>query len=319
MLKELFNSEFGIDAKIEDVNIKGLPLYMKTGRNFFSVTVEGYSFLVVELSAKDGFGIIALQKQAAQYREKTNMEVAYLFNDLSKPQRDSLIKHRQAFIWKSGQLYLPFLGMVLRNNFSKEEKISTERMMPATQLLFLYLLYADSEFVIKKEAAERLGLTKTSITRASAQLKAMGLIKEENFGREIRMTTLANGKELFEMARKFLINPVQSRIQVADVKNVEKMVVAGESALSMQSMLAAPKHDIYAIYKADAVVESLSPINQQWEGEDGYCEIELWKYNPALIAKESTVDIVSLAMSLSDDEDERVQGELEELLEEYTW
>ena len=156
MLKELFNSEFGIEAKIEEMNIKGLPLYMKTGRTFFAVTVEKYTFLVVELSEKDGFGVIALQKQAALYSEKTNMAVAYLFNDLSKPQRDSLIKHRQAFIWKSGQLYLPFLGMVLRNNFSKEEKISNDRMMPATQLLFLYMLFADSDYVIKKTPLQRM-------------------------------------------------------------------------------------------------------------------------------------------------------------------
>ena len=319
MIKELLDSGFGLDAKTEEITIKGLPLYMKTGRSFYLVTVDTYTFLVVEVSSTDSFGVIALQKQAAIYREKVNMEVAYLFSDLSKPQRDSLIKHRQAFIWKSGQLYLPFIGMIFQNSFSNKEKVSTKRMMPATQLLFLYMLYTDLEYVIKKDAAEKLRLTKTSITRASAQLKAMDLITEETFGREIRMTSVSKGKELYAKAKPFLINPVQSRIQIAAKDNTKKLLVAGESALSMKSMLAAPKHEVFAVYKGDQLVNSLNRINKQWEGENGYTEIELWKYDPTLITSQTSVDVVSLTMSLSDNEDERVQGELEDLLEDYSW
>ena len=44
-----------------------------------------------------------------------------------------------------------------------------------------------------------------------------------------------------------------------------------------------------------------------------------WKYDPALFAVKGEVDSVSLAMSLSESEDERVQGELEEYLEGYEW
>ncbi len=47
--------------------------------------------------------------------------------------------------------------------------------------------------------------------------------------------------------------------------------------------------------------------------------LELWKYDPSPFAINREVDPVSLAMSLCENEDERIQGELEEYLEGYEW
>jgi len=50
--------------------------------------------------------------------------------------------------------------------------------MPATQMVFLELLYMDDEeSALKSEVANKLNLTKTSITRATAQLEEMGLVQ----------------------------------------------------------------------------------------------------------------------------------------------
>ena len=57
----------------------------------------------------------------------------------------------------------------------------------------------------------------------------------------------------------------------------------------------------------------------KWQGSFDTVMVELWKYNPLLFAKDGLVDPVSMAMSLSDTDDERVQGELERYMEEYEW
>ncbi len=62
----------------------------------------------------------------------------------------------------------------------------------------------------------------------------------------------------------------------------------------------------------------MKETDTQWN-EDPAVNIELWKYDPGLFAKNGVVDPISLAMSLSDNEDERVQGELQEMLEGYKW
>ena len=50
-----------------------------------------------------------------------------------------------------------------------------------------------------------------------------------------------------------------------------------------------------------------------------YVEIELWKYNPLTYAIDELVDIVSLVQSLKKVEDERVEMQIEEMIEEYRW
>ncbi len=319
MISNALKESFGIDCLIEDIQIKGLPVFMKSGRRIQKLLFGGCEFLVVELSAADKFGTIALKKQALQYREKTDLDVVYVFSRVSKTQRDALISNRIPFICLPDQIYLPVMGVALRNHFNKMKEIDVEKMMPATQSLFLYLLYRKKDSVMKSEAAKDLSLTKTSITRASDQLKAMGLITEESSGKALYMRPVATGRDFYESAKPFLINPVQKTLFVAASNSVKKLVEAGESALSNNSMLAAPKTKCLAVYKGDPVVEKLDVIDPQWTSDTLYYQIELWKYDPAMFADNNSVDIVSLSMSLANNEDERVQGELEDYMESYAW
>lgn len=42
--------------------------------------------------------------------------------------------------------------------------------------------------------------------------------------------------------------------------------------------------------------------------------VELWRYDPKKLADSKTVDVLSLALSLEDDRDERVEEAVEEML-----
>ena len=50
-----------------------------------------------------------------------------------------------------------------------------------------------------------------------------------------------------------------------------------------------------------------------------YVEIGVWKSNPSVYTSDEMVDIVSLVQSLKDVEDERVEMQIEEIMEEYKW
>lgn len=319
MIAKMLKSAFGLNCKTEKVIVKGLALYLTAGREFFKVEMEGQSFVLVKLSADDRFGAIALQKQLVLLRNAMSCEVAFSFANITKLQREALIAKKIPFVAESDQIYLPFLGIMLRNNLKYSVEVAG-KMMPATQCLFLYLLHNNqNEYVLKKDAAEALGLTKTTITRASEQLKAMGLIIEEACGKEIHMKTVKTGYELYLLARPFLVSPVQRSIYTEKNSSFEKLVLAGESALSKKSMLGEPRYKTFAIYKGDEYVKEIEEIDIKWQEDVEVVRLEMWKYNPELFAKEGMVDLVSLALSLSENEDERVQGELERVLEEYEW
>lgn len=320
MIENALKSLFGMECKVSQIQLKGLPIYLIAGRKLAQVCTEDITFLLVFLSEKDKFGAVALAKQIVLYQQNSGLDVAFYFERLTKVQRDALIKHRIPFFSVPDQIYLPFLGIAIKNNFKKNHIVSVDKMMPVTQSLFLYLLYnQEYDYILKKQAAEKLGLTRTSITRASEQLKQMGLITELNCGKEVHMSTPFCGLELFEKAKPYLINPIQKRICISEKDKPENILVAGESALSMGSMLGAPREITYAIYKKEDIIKSWSEIDPKWQTDEPVCYVELWKYDPVVFARNGSVDPVSLAMSLRDDEDERVQGELQTYLEEYKW
>jgi hypothetical protein len=53
--------------------------------------------------------------------------------------------------------------------------------------------------------------------------------------------------------------------------------------------------------------------------EDADFKMEVWSYNPLLFANNEAIDSLSLFLSLRDYPDERVQQQLETLINEFPW
>lgn len=311
---------FGLEFRTERMKTPVLPIYMTAGREFFKLSNETCSFILVAIPENEKFGVVAFEKQIIQISSKFSMPVAFEFKNISRTQRDSLMERNIPFISASGQLYLPFLGIALSNRFPHSPKIRTEKMMPVTQALFLYMLYqSEGRPIMKKDAAEAIGATRTSITRASEQLAAMQLISQEMKGKEYYMTLPKEGLEAFENAKPYLINPVQRIITVADKPGFEMKPLSGESALAMHTMLNDPVIPVRAAKKSGINPEEVTEIDIRWEPGKKAVKLELWKYDPCLFARNGTVDPVSLAMSFENDADERIEGAIDELLEGYQW
>ena len=311
---------FGVDFLVKEINAKDLPVYISARRSFFVLSFSGLEFLLVKVAEKEKFGVVAFEKQAKLLSENYNMPVAFGLQNISRAQRDSMIERNVPFISDSGQLYLPFLGMALMDRFVQPKKINKEKMMPLTQALFLYLLYhSQGNPILKKDAADAIGVTRTSITRASEQLSAMGLISQEMHGKECRMVPNGKGMMLFDKAKPYLINPIQKTISTAAENGQAVYPFSGESALARKTMLNDPTTPVRAVYKADVDLISLGEVDTRWNPDADVVLLELWKYDPRLFEKNGVVDPVSLAMCLEDNLDERIEGALEEYLKGYQW
>ena len=311
---------FGLDFKKEELEVDKLPLYLTSHRSFFRLSYNNMKFILVCVSADEKYGVIAFEKQEKLIREKYGLPVAFGFQNLSKLQRDSLIARNIPFISDSGQVYLPFLGIALSNQFSHIKKTKAEKMMPATQALFLYLLYRhDNAPVMKKDAADAIDVTRTSLTRASEQLEQMGLISQKKMGKEYLMQTEGTGIDLYRKAKPYLINPVHHVITVEDNTNCFSYLAAGESALAEITMLNKPAIPVFAVLKNTIKMDEVSEVDIRWDINSKPIQLELWKYKPELFAKHDRVDPVSLAMSFENNVDERIEGAIEEYLEEYQW
>lgn len=62
------------------------------------------------------------------------------------------------------------------------EKQQYEEILPSAQLLLLYFIYSGAQELSTSQASKELGLTPTSISRASRQLEEMKLVQTRKTG-----------------------------------------------------------------------------------------------------------------------------------------
>jgi hypothetical protein len=177
-MKKQLEQYFGCDVKIREYNIKlSLPIFM-TMRDIAMVEIYGVNFAIVDVIKESELSVAAMKKQKAKYEEALQCPVAYQVNLNSVSMRNALVKNQVPFVDLPGNVFLPFMGIVLQDVYRKQ-LVKVDKMMPATQMVFLELFYMnDEESALKSEIANKLNLTKTSITRATAQLEVMGLIEQ---------------------------------------------------------------------------------------------------------------------------------------------
>lgn len=132
--------------------------------------------------------------------------------------------------------------------------------------------------------------------------------------------SVSNGKELYQLSECYLQSPVQKKIYVKSNYFDRSMLLAGETALAKQSMLNFPKCTVFVLDKKCAKdISKEYIVEPKFVTDNKYVEIELWKYNPELYAVNGMVDIVSLVHSLKNIEDERIEIQIEEMMESYKW
>lgn len=315
-MKKQLEQYFGCEVKVTQCkNTLALPIFM-TMRDIKLVEFYGVSFALINIIKEPELTIAAMKKQQKKYEEALQCPIAYEMALNSVSMKNALVKNGVPFVDLPGNVFLPFMGIVLRDIYRKQ-LVKADKMMPATQMVFLELLYMeDEESALKSEVAKKLNLTKTSITRATAQLEEMGLIQQVKSGTEISIKRNHPRKEYYEKAVAYLINPVQKVITIMRYEATFESLSAGETALSQVSELNPPRIEERAIYKGEEVIDQLEIVDARYEDLDACLNVQLWKYNPSYFAKEGRVDPVSLACTFKGNEDERIEMSIEELLEE---
>lgn len=315
-MKKQLEQYFGCEVKITECkNTLALPIFM-TMREIKLVEFYGVSFALINIVKEPELTIAAMKKQQKKYEEALQCPIAYELSLNSVSMRNVLVKNGVPFVDLPGNVFLPFMGIVLQDMYRKQ-LVKADKMMPATQMVFLELLYMEDEgSVLKSEVAKKLNLTKTSITRATAQLEEMGLIQQVKSGTEISIKRNHSRKEYYEKAEAYLINPVQRVITIMRYEATFESFSAGETALSQMSELNPPRIEECAIYKGEEVIDQLRIVDARYEDFGACLKVQLWKYNPSYFAREGRVDPVSLACTFKGNEDERIEMSIEELLEE---
>ena len=203
----------------------------------------------------------------------------------------------------------------------KSVKPIPKKLSPAAQLILLHLIYEAAGNIFRKiDLSKRLELSAVNVTRAIQELAALELVAVEKAGRCDYVSAIGGGKTLYEKALPYLVDPVQKRIYVRKRIEFEALPMAGEYALATWSMLNGPSIECKAIGRKEyKSIEGVEEIDPAWSSKQDYIQLEIWKYDPKPVAVYQEVDVISLALSLRDNKDERVEQAVEEMMEGYKW
>jgi DNA-binding MarR family transcriptional regulator len=259
-----------------------------------------------------------LRKHLDTLERMTDGGVVYVRGTMSAYSRRRLIGEGIAFVVPGRQVYLPGMGVDLRERFDGP-KPSRERFRPATQAVLLWALLRREEGLSGGRALARtLGFSPMTLSRAMDEIEAAGLAARVDSGRERVMRWTGTRREIWERAEERLADPVQARHLVRHEQGALPGPLAGISALSACTMLGEPDTPVCAMHGA-----RWAAYREEHEAapfrEPGVIEVEVWAYDPALLGMGDRVDPLSLYLSLRNDPDERVEKALKEMMEEVAW
>lgn len=319
--KRYLKETLEIDAHPKQWPEKGkLPIFLKNLYVFFEVRILEVPCLVMAVKDKVEQTPATIKKHMIQVRKRWQDEVIYLQQKVTAYNRKRLIQHKIPFVVPLNQMYLPFLGIDLREHF-KNIRETEASFSPSTQVVVLYYLFHNGQLhLTPKTLANELDYTTMTMTRALDELDGAGLGKIAMEGRERVLRFDQDKKKVWETALDRLRSPVKKRLWVKHPFNKPLGMKAGLSALAQYSNLAEPANPVLALegkhwkqIKAndDAMILDIVEPNAS--------ELEIWSYSPDLFAKKGVVDRFSLFLSMREDNDERVQSALEEMMEQIAW
>ena len=310
-----------IDTKIKIVSWgrkKKLPLYLLDKYNFFASDILDNHCIFIEI-LKESPGIEIIKKHLKMIQNVDNSHLVLLYKTISNFRRKTLIENRISFVVENGQMYMPFLGLDLKKIIEKSIK-HIDLFSSSTQVTFLYFLYKQD---ITTNATKLAKLLKTSTMTASRILNYLyeaGLLICEIGGKTGRTKNYRRIEDpiYYRSGNRYLRNPVWKIVYIQE--NVEGTLIAGLEALSLITMINPPQNTIKAISKEkfDELKTYLIKDKDRIEDEI-FIELEVWHYDPAIVSKEKYVDPLSLAVSLKELNDERVDNAVEEMLKKEKW
>lgn len=316
-LKSYLNEALNVSIKVRHWKNPGnLPFFLMDSYEFFKFSIFEQSCLLMvsKESAEITPGLIS--KHYRQAQKSCEDCIIYAQSSLSSYNRKRLVGHNIPFIIPGNQMYLPHLGIDLREHFRKLHGKTEKPFSPASQAVVIYaLIRQTNENLTSSHLAKKLGYTLMTINRVFAELKA-AQIGEFFQERRERWWIFSDKRTLWKQAAPFLRSPVKKRFWL---KSHQLKIIAGLTALSHLSLLVPPPVPVFATSMHQWEIWQKLGFEKLPSADGADIQLEIWHYDPDLFANNNIADPFSLYLSLKANQDERIESALEEMMEKIEW
>lgn len=314
-IENYLDDTLGLRTQLGELG-RRLPAYLRKGCEHFVLSAEGHSFVAAVFDA-GAFVLSAYKKQMRELEELTGLPAIAVLPSVTPYQRRALVSERISFIVPGNQLFVPALGAMFTERRATVPLSSpVQELSPAAQLVLLELIYqGDDAPQQQMTIADRLGFGAMKTSRGVRQLEAAGLVDVTKCGRANMVRPRFSGRALWEAAQPFLKNPAGREVYVYKGEAPSGLMVAGETAVGRHSDLADGSIPTCAV--PSSALRGLKTLDPSWlESPSDVIRLQGWAYDPALLGRRGEADPLSVALTLRDVEDERLQAAVAQMLEE---
>lgn len=296
-----------------------LPFFLQNTFEFKYVIIKNIPMIFAYYKLENSVSV-SLKKHLSIIEKKAGIPVVLILDKATYRERDFLIKNKIPFIVKNRQIFLPFLGYVLQENFAAEkEKAIAAKLTPTAQKLLFYIIYeqikglcASSGF-IASQIGKTINIQPMSISRATTLLQDLQLVDIEIKGHSKVLFPKTSNEELLDMANPYIIEPTKKKMDILITKNTDyRPIISGETALAEYTNLNPPPRICWGLIKSK---KSPGIFNLNIQDSDYTSEFELWTYDPTTInGNKEIADPLSLYAAFKNNNDERIQNAITEML-----
>lgn len=312
-LEKYIKDTTGLSVRIHPVNEKELdrlPLFIRKGFALAIGLLDDKELIFIFPELNESQGPKQLQMHVSKIEDILGLNAVLVFDEIDSYMRQQLSQMRAAFVVPGEQLYIPWMFISLDER-KKRRLRNVEHFYPATQSILIFHLWKmPLNGMNLRETSRHFNYSRMTISRAMKELEAVGVC-ETHGAWEKKLEFKGAKREIWNKAKEFMKNPVSQRVEFMEIVDQKSLTVSGINALSMYSNLSGDIHPVFAVSKEG--YKSIRKSNQA--SRFGETILEVWNYDPVLLEKNGRADPFSLYLTLKDNDDERVQIAIEEMME----
>ena len=299
-----------------------LPLFLRERFDFQNIRLFGKRYiLALEKENGDSESPGEYENQIRLMQPQFTESVALVLQRIPSYARNRMVRLGIPFIVPGSQTFLPAALIDLRERFTQPKPDKGKKLTPAAQCLVLYHLQRQPlENLPLRDIADKIGYSPIMLTKVKDELEATGVCRTARIGRSIALEFTTQGRNLWESVQPVLSSPVKKTLWVRWDQPSSTALIAGLTALSRKTIMADDRLPTYALLSATFQANLEHGLYHGCRGpEEANLRLESWSYNPLLFGDTTMVDPLSLFLSLRDFPDERVQQQLETLIDQMPW
>ncbi len=299
-------------------SLKGVSVGEKISFLFYDGAYVGRNMLFVE-PKKGNPTPRECDITARRLSELFGKPIVFILEPGPTYERQRLLNKGVYFIMSENYAHLPMLVAMEKTSNRKKAM----RLTPVAQYLLLYHLQVESlENLSAREIAPLVPYSYESITLGLTCLVDVGLCQMQRCGQRSKNVHFPlKGMELWLESQAYVSSPVIKRIYSDAIHTERQFPTCGINALAHYGRLNPDGERLIVMTTREYNSMKKAAVFENLNFYDGNVMIEVWKYPViAPIGNNSQyVDPLSLALSLVEDKDPRVEKEVECLIKNIMW